>query len=757
MTTPRSQRALSLFALTAAAAGLLAALPAGAADRPAGATAATVSSDAPRFVERPGEMEFTGRLLLRPKSARELAADGVRGLAIERRRTDAVDRIAPLVVEHAAGPDRWTIEVPAGHDESSFAAELLKTGDYAWVHPDWMLFPIAVPNDPQYPQQWHHPMMESEAGWDISVGRKQIVLAFVDSGVDLDHEDLEPLLVPGFNSADDIPQVAGGDVSDINGHGTAVGGCISAVGDNGLGIAGMGWNLSLMPIRCTNSPGGGASLGNILQGAEWAVENGARASSCSYTGIQNFAIQESGAYIRSIGGLLIYAANNFNENHSGFDWEDVVVVGATDQNDNKANFSSYGLGVDVFAPGVAIRTTQNGGGYGGSTGTSFATPIVNGVIGIIWSVDPTLSPVEVEQILYLSSDDKGEPGNDEYWGWGRANLRKAALGADAIGTPQPPVASDDLGATASGYALDVDTLANDLDPNFDALSIASVDPVTSLGGTVEILPGAGPGGRDLVRYLPPAATVGDDTFEYVATDGDLDDAATVTVTLLDPATLRAPDTPAATEPGSEVAYYALSSPSVMPDFETLEPYANDVLPDVNLPSTNQDFATSGRSDEVGAVFTGFIEVPAASTYLLSVESDDGSKLYVGDELVVDNDGLHGMVEVSGEMALLPGKHAVRVEFFENGGGAGCIVRIEGGGLSRQAIPPSMWSYEVPAPPCPGDIDGSGAVDFPDLLEMLAAWGTCPPGGPCAADLDLNGEVGFPDLLQLLTGWGSCSG
>jgi hypothetical protein len=727
----------------------------GAISAPAPAARPTLAATAPRFIERPGEMEFTGRLLLRPKSAAERSAEGIDAVGIDRRDLMARNRIAPLVVEHAIGPDRYTIQIPAGHDENSFAAELLATGDYAWVQPDWLCQLVNTPNDPLFSSQWHHQMMESELGWDITVGSPEIICAFVDTGVDLTHEDLASRLVPGFNSVDDLAQVDGGDVSDVNGHGTRVGGCVGAAGNNGVGVAGSGWNLTLMPIRTSNVAGGGAAMGNILQGAEWAIENGARTASASYTGIQSPAIQDSGAYIRSLGGLLLYAANNNDEDHSGFDWPDVIVVGATDQNDDKAWFSSYGIGVDLFAPGVAILGPVNGGGYGAANGTSFATPIANGICGLIWSVNPDLTPEQVELVLYLSCDDKGPAGNDDYWGWGRANIRKAVELAAVAGSPQAPFANNDNATTVADSPLTIDILANDFDLNLDPIELVEVDATSLRGGTISVLEGAGPDGRDVVKYTPPAGEVGIDRFDYTISDGSETSTATVLLDILDPADFRAPDTPAATSPGAEVAYYALVAPEVLPDFSLLTPYAGDVVPEVGFESTNGDFATSGRADDVGAVFTGFIEVPQAAAYLLSVASDDGSRLWVGDTLIADNDGLHGMVEVGGEALLQAGRHAVRVEFFERGGGAGCIVRIEGGGLERQVVPASMWSYEI-VPPCPADVDESGAVDFGDVLAVLAAWGPC-PGEPCVEDVDGSGAVDFTDVLELLSAWGPCAG
>jgi subtilisin family serine protease len=97
----------------------------------------------------------------------------------------------------------------------------------------------------------------------------------------------------------------------------------------------------------------------------------------------------------------------------------VIVVGATDRGDLKASFSAYGRAVDVFAPGVEIFSTYLNNTYVPMSGTSMATPMANGVAALIWSDNPSLTPTQVEKILFLSCRDLGTAGNDDYWGWGR--------------------------------------------------------------------------------------------------------------------------------------------------------------------------------------------------------------------------------------------------------------------------------------------------------------------------------------------------
>jgi len=221
---------------------------------------------------------------------------------------------------------------------------------------------------------------------------------------------------------------AGGDVSDINGHGTHVIGDGSAIGNNGVGLSGMGWNFKIIPVRVSNSPGGGASFDDILDGARWAVDHGAKTISTSYSGVDSAAIQTTGAYIKGKGGLYLYAAGNDNRDLSGFSHPDVIVVGASDQNDQKAGFSAYGRGVHLFAPGVDILSTTSDGKYGGASGTSMATPVANGSLALMWSMNPKLPPQKVQDLFEANCDSIGPR---EIFGFGRINQLKNVLAVSA--------------------------------------------------------------------------------------------------------------------------------------------------------------------------------------------------------------------------------------------------------------------------------------------------------------------------------------
>lgn len=307
-------------------------------------------------------------------------------------------------------------------------------------------------------------------------------------------------------------------------------------------------------------------------------------------------------------------------------------------------------------------------------------------------------------------------------------------------------AANDFVTTYEDNSVDIDVLANDLAQSCDTASLASFDATSSAGGSISLLAGAGPGGRDMLRYTPAPGFSGLDSFGYTLNTGA---GATVGV---DVAQLRDPDTVVSPAPGLEVDYYALSSPSSLPDFDTLTPYASDVTPSVDFASTGGNFMTSGRSDEVGAVLTGFILAPSDGLYTFYTNSDDGSRLYIGDELVVDNDGLHGMVERSGQIALHAGNHAVRIEFFENGGGAGLFASIEGPGLVKTDFNSFITSYETSAACSEADLaEPFGTLDFSDVTAYLVAFSASDPAADLAAPF---GVFDFSDVITFLGAFGA---
>lgn len=399
------------------------------------------------------------------------------------------------------------------------------------------------------------------------------------------------------------------------------------------------------------------------------------------------------------------------QDNVGGNWD--LVVMAHELGHNHGTLHTH----DGYNP--PIDNCGNGDCTGAENGTimSYCHTCSGGIANIELGFHPLVQDVMLNYMTSL------EPGCD--------------LQVEETGT-----ALDDAVVTLPGDAIDIDVLANDrltgCDGTFDP-QIDTYDVISTEGGTIDMVVGT-----DLLRYQPAVGFAGLDTFGYQLTMGD---SAVVTV---DVAQLRAPDSVVVPAPGATVEYYALEALSELPDFSTLEPYAEDVVDLIEFASTGGDFITSGLSDDVGAVFEGFIEVPTSGYWTVFTESDDGSKLYIGDTEVVDNDGLHGMQERSGDIGLLAGTHAIRVTFFERGGGAGLIVRWQGPATGKQVIPASNWSYETST--CPGDTNGDLIIDVNDILAIIDTWGC----QGCPEDVDGSGEVEVNDILLVLSVWGeSC--
>ena len=346
-------------------------------------------------------------------------------------------RLTPSLREGYYDIDMHSVRVPQGVSAEVAAEALMLTGDYEYVSMDWLCHPTdTIPNDPQFNQQWYHASnrIDTVSAWDFTQGDPGTVIAVCDSGVDLDHPDLASALVPGYNAVDNLAQIDGGNVNDdFVGHGSLVAGSAAAIGNNGTGVSGIGWNFSIMPVRVSNNSGGTALLSEILEGARWASDNGAYAINCSFGGAEDSATRTTGGHIRLEGHLLVFAAGNDGLANQVNDWEQVTIVGASTQSDNWATWSHTGIGIDCIAPGTNIRSTNRTGGYSYATGTSFSAPITAGALALVHDANPALSADEVEYILLNACDDKQAPGQDDQTGWGRINVGRAV--DDAIHGP----------------------------------------------------------------------------------------------------------------------------------------------------------------------------------------------------------------------------------------------------------------------------------------------------------------------------------
>ncbi len=313
-------------------------------------------------------------------------------------------------------------------------------------------------------------------------------------------------------------------------------------------------------------------------------------------------------------------------------------------------------------------------------------------------------------------------------------------GCDLIGEGVSAVA--DAVETIQNESIEIDAMGNDEAQSCDSIALFSNDSSSAFGGTVDLLAGQGPGGRDLFLYTPVDGFSGEDTFSYTISGNSGTQVGAVTVNVR---ALRAADARVDPISGLSVQYYQLPVLGQLPDFSTLIPFADDVAADVVHDSTLGNFMNSGLADDVGAVFTGYVWAFIEGLYTFTTESDDGSKLYIGDEVVVNNDGLHGMVKVGGTIPLSAGWHKVRIEFFERGGGAGIISTIAGPGIAEQNLQGILLSHESSMQCSVADLNADGVLNFFDISAFLEAFNT----SDLVADFNNDGLLNFFDISAFL--------
>ncbi|MCC7388408.1 MAG: S8 family serine peptidase [Phycisphaerales bacterium] len=392
----------------------------------------------PAFVQVAGAMEFSGRLIVKPLQFETLAARGLKQPQIEAATRQAEATLAAYQ-EHWYEPlvDHHVIIIPEGQTENSLAAKLMATGLFEFAEPDWTLYPIVTcTSDTKLNSQWHHndDRMASCDAWDIHTGTAAVTVGICDTGVQTNHPDLLLNRKEGYNAVNKVWENSGGQVGAVHPHGTMTTGCAAANGDNGLGVSGTAWNLSHRMLRVSNSSSGTANLSTLTHAALTSIQAGDKVANVSYSGVNSSSVRSTATQIKNLGGLLTWSAGNDGAtlNWGDRDADDVIVVGATTRSDTKSSFSAKGRSVDLMAPGSAVYTTNTNSGYGAVDGTSFSAPLTAGLIGLVWSFNPSLTPDEVEAIIKDACDDLGAAGVDDTYGYGRINSLNSLVLAGGV-------------------------------------------------------------------------------------------------------------------------------------------------------------------------------------------------------------------------------------------------------------------------------------------------------------------------------------
>lgn len=323
-----------------------------------------------------------------------------------------------------------------------------------YAEPDYYVYAMdTTPNDPFFDQMWGlsiagctfcdpgqtTPNIDATKAWDITTGSNDIVAVVLDTGVQLQHEDLSPnawvnpLEIAGNGVDDD----GNGFVDDVNGwnfydgdnqtfnpgvdisHGTHVAGSIGAAGNNGIGVTGVAWQVKLMSLKFLGGSQGKGSTSNAVRGINYAIDMrnrgiNVRVINASWGGGgESQSLRQAIADANNAGILFVCSAGNNGDDLDvlpGFpaaysiDLPNAVSVAAVGLDSSLASFSNFGHGsVSVAAPGVSILSTVPGS-YAHFNGTSMAAPYVSGIAVLLWSNEPTLTPAQVKQRIVDTSE-----------------------------------------------------------------------------------------------------------------------------------------------------------------------------------------------------------------------------------------------------------------------------------------------------------------------------------------------------------------
>ncbi len=254
-------------------------------------------------------------------------------------------------------------------------------------------------NDPRFAEQWSLPVIGLPQGWQ-GVSSRTVTIAVIDSGICSSHPDLQGRIASGYDFVDDDT-----DPSDTFGHGCGVAGVIAANNNNGIGIAGASPNVQIMPLRVLDSNGLG-NYADISSAIVHATDNGANIINLSLAGTNNSQVMADAiAYAVSRGVQVVASAGNQGSDGIFYPaaYPSVIGVGSIDPDMNHSSFSNYGANVDVWAPGRDILTTTINGDYEFMSGTSFAAPLVAGIIALN---ETTNTPLDsADGIAFVYSED----------------------------------------------------------------------------------------------------------------------------------------------------------------------------------------------------------------------------------------------------------------------------------------------------------------------------------------------------------------
>jgi subtilisin family serine protease len=384
-----------------------------------------------------------------------------------------------------------------------------------------------TPNDPMHGSLWGLSQINAELAWNISTGNSSVVVAVTDNAIETTHEDLDDAMWvnPGEIAGDGIDNDGNGYIDDINGwdvgdddnnpnplnaswdHGTHCSGTVGAESNNNQGVSSIGYGISIMAVKVTTNSASSNSVTNGYDGIYYSALSGADVISCSWGGygfsttgqnLVNWAWGQ-GSIIVGAAGNDNYDMDNGGNAHYPSNYNNVICVASSTTGDAKSGFSNYGSAVDVTAPGSSIRSTVPFDSYGWMSGTSMATPLVSGLLGLMISAQPGLPQQDYVDCLINSCDDisGANPSYPNDLGSGRVNAL-ASLNCVTAFSNNAPIANfqanfTTITAGASIQFTDMSTYnPQTWSWNFDNQGVGGVTPGT-----------AGTQGPHVVTYNTP--------------------------------------------------------------------------------------------------------------------------------------------------------------------------------------------------------------------------------------------------------------
>lgn len=341
----------------------------------------------------------------------------------------------------------YRVDVPADQ-AGEIARQLAALPEVAYVEPDGVVTAQdVIPNDPAFSAQYALVNIRAPQGWDVTTGSHLVTIAIVDTGVDQTHPELAAKVLAGYDfvNNDSDPQ-------DDNGHGTHVAGIAAALGNNGIGIAGVSWGARILPVKVLNASNTG-TYSNVAAGIVWATDQGAHIINLSLGGASPSLTLENAVNYAAAHGVLMAAAagNTGGALLYPARYAPVIAVASTNAANLRAPSSAFGPELDLSAPGVSIYSLAPGGGYATLSGTSMSAPHVSGALALLLSL-PGVGPMQARSSLETTALDLDTPGWDLFTGYGLIQL-DAAL-ALALPTPTPtPTPSATLTATSPVFFL----------------------------------------------------------------------------------------------------------------------------------------------------------------------------------------------------------------------------------------------------------------------------------------------------------------